>query len=674
MNSTTTQTYSSPRLHPTAPPLCSPASVLDTFVVEGAVAYALTATSPEVQSDSLETLLAWQQYFLEAFQRESSYRENILQCQPQDAQRMLDAMQDLLTASLTQAPYKAVLEVALSRLAQEHCLSPTRLMLEHVFSDEEQPPLRITVGEVIRGSFNGAVVGIKTSGLRLEDSAGHENVLPLHGVCTITHYNEDGPFNRLGLVSPFLENGNVIEFLDKNPSADRRTLIFDVAAGMSYLHENGIVHGRIHCHNILITSTLPPRACLADFGFTHVMGTSTGLRYKYNFNSPAGKRISYLLAPEDDISTNSFSQTEASDILTGQLASTPVRIGMALWPEELGSQSENMMRQLIIDCWHPDAKKRPSAHQIKERLEDAKDLDKRAQEEQALRLEENIQRSLTVILNNVEYHRRLISSDGASTQRILDAFQVLLDTKKFQQCRTQVIAAMRRISEKSGLYPACFSLDDSVTQTVGVAVTAGGVADIYKVLFRGKYLCLKMIRMTEYDHLTKVFAREVTVWAQLSHPNVLPFLGLVKYREQLCFVSCWATNGNLEEYLRNNVGANRMLLCLDTAFGVEYLHKNNVIHGDLKGMNVLIDASGRAALGDFGLSSVTDPQILQWTSQSTMASKGGTTRWQAPELLGTHIGPVHNTKASDVFAWANVCYEVKESVRSKGSRMSNLHS
>ncbi|KAG6807971.1 hypothetical protein H0H92_005864, partial [Tricholoma furcatifolium] len=485
-------------------------------------------------------------------------------------------------------------------------------MLKHVFSDEEQPPLRITVGEVIRGSFNGAVVGIKTSGLQLEDSAGHENVLPFHGVCTITHYNGDGPFNRLGLVSPFLENGNVIEFLDKNPSADQRSLILDVAAGMSYLHENGIVHGRIHCHNILITSTLPPRACLADFGFTHVMGISTGLRYKYNFNSPTGKRISYLLAPEDDISTNSFSQTEASDVYAfsiaaheaRQLASTPVRIGMALWPEELGSQSENMIRQLIIDCWHLDAKKRPSAHQIKERLEDAKDLDKRAQEEQVLRLEENIQRSLNIILNNVEYHRRLISSDGASTQRILDAFQVLLDTKKFQQCRTQVIAAMRRISEKSGLYPACFSLDDSFTQTVGIAVTAGGFADIYKVLFRGKYLCLKMIRMTEYDHLTK---------------------------------------------------------CLDTASGVEYLHKNNVIHGDLKGMNVLIDTSGRAASGDFGLSSVTDPQILQWTSQSTMASTGGTTRWQAPELLGTHIGPVHNTKASDVFAWASVCYEVKES-------------
>ncbi|KAG6809335.1 hypothetical protein H0H92_000656 [Tricholoma furcatifolium] len=672
MNSTTTLTYSSPRLHPTAPPLCSAASVLDAFVVEGAVAYASTATSLEVHSDSLATLLARQQYFLEVFQRESSYRENVLQCQPQDAQRMLDAMQDLLTASWTDAPFQAVLEVALSRLAQEHRLYPTRLVLEKVFSEKvfsekERLPLRITVGEVIRGSFNGAVVGIKTSGLSLEDSAGiiskhilswtflkHENVLPLHGVCTITHYNEDGPFNCLGLVFPFLENGNVTEFLDKHPATDRRSLILDVAAGMSYLHENGIVHGRIHCQNILITNTLLPRACLADFGFTNVIGPSTGFLNKYTFDNPPGTRVNYLLVPEDDISTNWFSQTEASDvyafstasheILMGELPSISVRFAMALWPsspEELGSQSENMMQQLLMDCWHQDANKRPSARQIIEGLKNVIELDKRAQEEKALRVEENIQRSLTVILNNVEYHRRLISLDRSTTQRILDAFQLvcsydiilsdispyslkLLDRTKLQQCRTQVIAAMRRISENSGQYPARFSLDDNVTQTVGVAVAAGSFADIYKVLFRGKYLCLKMVRMTQYNHLAKV---------GISSPSLEP---------ALITFSLLTT----------------LFQCSDTAAGVEYLHKNDVVHGDLKGANVLIDASGRAALGDFGLSSVTDPQILQWTSQSTVESKGGTTRWQAPELLRTDIGPAHNTKASDVFAWGSVCYEI----------------
>lgn len=57
---------------------------------------------------------------------------------------------------------------------------------------------------------------------------------------------------------------------------------------------------------------------------------------------------------------------------------------------------------------------------------------------------------------------------------------------------------------------------------------------------------------------------------------------------------------------------------------------------------------------------MTDPQILKWTSQSSAASKGGTIRWQAPELFGTETDEiVNNTKASDVYALACILYEVR---------------
>ncbi|KAG6842644.1 hypothetical protein H0H93_003986, partial [Arthromyces matolae] len=72
-------------------------------------------------------------------------------------------------------------------------------------------------------------------------------------------------------------------------------------------------------------------------------------------------------------------------------------------------------------------------------------------------------------------------------------------------------------------------------------------------------------------------------------------------------------------------------------------------------VNVLIDSAGRACLGDFGLSSVYDPKVLRWTSQSSMASKGGTTRWKAPELVRSEdtVKKAYNSKASDVYAWAS---------------------
>lgn len=75
--------------------------------------------------------------------------------------------------------------------------------------------------------------------------------------------------------------------------------------------------------------------------------------------------------------------------------------------------------------------------------------------------------------------------------------------------------------------------------------------------------------------------------------------------------------------------------------------------------NVLVDGSGRACLADFGLSAVTDPLILNWTSHSSATSKGGTARWQAPELNDPEADQIFpNTKASDVYAWSCVTYEV----------------
>lgn len=56
---------------------------------------------------------------------------------------------------------------------------------------------------------------------------------------------------------------------------------------------------------------------------------------------------------------------------------------------------------------------------------------------------------------------------------------------------------------------------------------------------------------------------------------------------------------------------------------------------------------------------MTDPQILKWTSQSSAASKGGSIRWQAPELFGADNDEVvPNSKESDIYAWSCVCYEV----------------
>lgn len=113
--------------------------------------------------------------------------------------------------------------------------------------------------------------------------------------------------------------------------------------------------------------------------------------------------------------------------------------------------------------------------------------------------------------------------------------------------------------------------------------------------------------------------------------------------------------------------------------GLEYLHENQVVHGDLKGVrltlykgccvgvslmfskaNILVSSSGTACLADFGLSSVMDTELLRWTSLVTVTPTGGTVRWEAPELMEDleNGGIPRPTFTSDVYAVASVMYEV----------------
>ncbi|KAG6830403.1 hypothetical protein H0H92_000899 [Tricholoma furcatifolium] len=56
---------------------------------------------------------------------------------------------------------------------------------------------------------------------------------------------------------------------------------------------------------------------------------------------------------------------------------------------------------------------------------------------------------------------------------------------------------------------------------------------------------------------------------------------------------------------------------------------------------------------------MSDPQILAWTSNSSASSRGGSIRWQAPELLDfiSDTSP-KNTTESDIYAWSCVCFEI----------------
>ncbi|KAJ7029234.1 kinase-like domain-containing protein, partial [Mycena alexandri] len=218
--------------------------------------------------------------------------------------------------------------------------------------------------------------------------------------------------------------------------------------------------------------------------------------------------------------------------------------------------------------------------------------------------------------------------------------------------------ALLRLSRVSELLPACFPLVG--LEKLGPQVAAGAFGDIWKGSVRDQTVSVKIMRLFRdtdsiLTHFLQEFGREALIWRQLSHPNLLPFYGLYYLDRRLCLVSPWMENGHVVEFLKTApVGINRVSLILDVAMGLEYLHDEHVVHGDLKGTNILITPSRRACIADFGLSTIADAVTLRFT-HSTRSARGGTARYQAPELL---LGEMQNHYGSDIYAFGCVAYEI----------------
>ncbi|KAF8188150.1 kinase-like domain-containing protein [Mycena galopus ATCC 62051] len=85
----------------------------------------------------------------------------------------------------------------------------------------------------------------------------HPNILPFFGVYDIEA-------STPALVTPFCHLGHVGNYLRSHPFLNRDRLVYNVASGLKYLHENHVVYGDLKPQNVLIDKR--EVACVCDFG------------------------------------------------------------------------------------------------------------------------------------------------------------------------------------------------------------------------------------------------------------------------------------------------------------------------------------------------------------------------------------------------------------------------
>lgn len=151
------------------------------------------------------------------------------------------------------------------------------------------------------------------------------------------------------------------------------------------------------------------------------------------------------------------------------------------------------------------------------------------------------------------------------------------------------------------------------------------------------------------------FKQEANVHLQLRHPNILTLYGLCLEPSKYALVLEFMLQGSLFDVLQMNKPLpwnDRLRKLKGAAAGVSFLHSRHILHRDLKSPNILIDAHGEAKVSDFGLSAIKESS----KGSTTVAGAAGSLLWMAPELLDGE--DPHSSKASDIFAFAIVLWEV----------------
>jgi serine/threonine protein kinase len=146
-------------------------------------------------------------------------------------------------------------------------------------------------------------------------------------------------------------------------------------------------------------------------------------------------------------------------------------------------------------------------------------------------------------------------------------------------------------------------------------VEGGGMAEIYRAKLLGpagfeKRLIIKQIKaeLARDQRFVELFVDEAKVTVQLTHGNIVPVFELGKV-DGTYFIAMELVDGPaLGALLRRGRALRRSLgtgvavhIAIEVLKGLDYAHRQRVVHRDLSPGNVLVSRQGEVKIVDFGL-------------------------------------------------------------------------
>ncbi|CAB4426456.1 unnamed protein product [Rhizophagus irregularis] len=172
-------------------------------------------------------------------------------------------------------------------------------------------------------------------------------------------------------------------------------------------------------------------------------------------------------------------------------------------------------------------------------------------------------------------------------------------------------------------------------------------------------ICKKLIKTTniKYD-LLDAFIHELKIHLRLDYYNdrIIRCLGVTfdQKTNEYFLIMQYANGGDLQNYLKENFKKltwdDKKKLALQIADGLNYLHKEDVLHRDLHSKNIVIH-DGNAKITDFGISKIQNNQ------QSTIHFDNiGIIAYMEPKRILDLSFPY--TKSSDIYSFGVLMWEI----------------
>lgn len=170
----------------------------------------------------------------------------------------------------------------------------------------------------------------------------------------------------------------------------------------------------------------------------------------------------------------------------------------------------------------------------------------------------------------------------------------------------------------------------------------------------GEFLAVKQVEVTPNDSRKALIAalnQEIETMKDLDHANIVQYLGCERKEFSISIFleyipggsvgSCLKKHGKFEESVVRDL--TRQMLD-----GLAYLHREGILHRDLKGDNILLDLDGTCKISDFGISKKTE-DIYGNDASNNMQ---GSVFWMAPEVVNPKKGQGYSAK---VDIWSVGC-------------------